>query len=351
MVWGEIYHPRGWTSNEGASEFRNPNPRMNDEARMTNAEQMQAASIPCGRPSSFGFRHSSFIRGFGFRHFCLLLALLSCCDKPAPPATGPSTPTVASLVPAATDLIVGMGAGDRMVAISTYDKARKDVGHLPQAGDYQTVDWELLRSLHPSVLVTEMAPSRQPAGFKANAQEIGITPVNVTIENLNDIFSAMDQLGDAIEEPQLARAAREQMKARLEKVRTRCSAFGPVRTLIVIDPGATGAIGSGTYLDDLLKIAGGTNVVPAELGHWPMIDREKLLSLSPDAVLQLLPGASPQVRDQAKEVWKLMPDLPAVKTGRVYPITDDYALLPGWHVTDLAEQFADCLHGKKAGRE
>lgn len=274
----------------------------------------------------------------------LLLTLLTSCDNPAAPTTQPASPTVASLVPAATDLLVGMGAADRIVAISTYDKARKDVGNLPQAGDYQTIDWELLRSLHPGVLITEMAPSHQPAGFKANAREIGITPVNVTIENLGDILNTLDQLGDAIKEPELAKAARQKMQARLDAVQKQNAGRAPVRTLIVINADATGVIGTGTYLDDLLKIAGGTNVVPADLGHWPTIDREKLLSFSPDVVLELLPGASPQERDQAAAVWKQMPELPAVKSGRVYTITNDEALLPGWHVTDLAAKFADCLH-------
>ncbi len=289
-------------------------------------------------PSDFWFRISSL---------SIFLTLAACNNPPPPPATQPANPTVASLVPAATDLLVGMGASDRIVAISTYDKPRKDVGSLPQAGDYQTIDWELLRSLHPSVLVTEMAPDRQPAGFVANAREISSTPLNVKIENLADIFTAVDQLGDAIEEPELAKAAHQQMKNRLDQVQAFCGGLPTVRTLIVIDADATGVVGTGTYLDDLLKIAGGSNVVGPELGHWPTIDREKLLALSPDVVLQLLPGASPQVRDQAAEVWKQMPDLPAVKARRVFTITNDYALLPGWHVTNMAEEFANCLHGTR----
>jgi ABC-type Fe3+-hydroxamate transport system substrate-binding protein len=291
--------------------------------------------------SSFGFRHSSFIREFGFRHFPLLFVLaFSNCNQPAPPpATQPIT-TIASTVPAATDLLVGMGAQSHLVAVSSYD----DVDHLPKAGDYQTIDWELLASLHPSVLITQMKPELQSAGFKARAAGLHITPVNVQIENLDDIFNAIDVLGNALKDTAMSAAAKHQMHDRLAGVRNRVAGEKAVRTLIVTGGTPDFIAAPGGYLDDLLNIAGGVNAAPASSQHWPSIDREKLLSLQPDAIIQLMPGASSQEKQQAAGIWKQYPQIPAVAAGRVYPINADYALKPGWHVTDLAEQFSRCLH-------
>ncbi len=102
------------------------------------------------------------------RRLAAALLLLAGCDRGSPPAAGtqPTRITVASTVPAATDLVVGMGAADQLVAVSTYDAGRPDVGSLPKAGDYQTVDWERLADLHPSVLFTAIAPANEPAGFR-----------------------------------------------------------------------------------------------------------------------------------------------------------------------------------------
>jgi iron complex transport system substrate-binding protein len=240
-----------------------------------------------------------------------------------------------------------MGAKDRLVAVSTYDKDRPDVGGYPKAGDYETIDWEVLRSLHPSVLVSEIAPDRQSAGFKANAGELHIVPMNVTIETLNDIYKAVDDLAAAIKEPDLASTAKQQIRSRLDAVHQHVAGEKPIRTLLVIDTDAKDIVGPGTYLDDLLKIAGGENAAASLTQHWPQIDREMLLSLKPDAIIELLPNASAHERDKAAAVWKQYPQIPAVAAGRVYPIYDGYALLPGWHVTDLAEEFARCLHPVK----
>src|SRR5512133_3272282 len=55
---------------------------------------------------------------------------------------------VASLVPAATEMLVGMGAGDRLVAVSNYESSPV-VKDLPRVGDYQSTDWETLARLRP----------------------------------------------------------------------------------------------------------------------------------------------------------------------------------------------------------
>ena len=242
------------------------------------------------------------------------------------------------MVPAATDLIIGMGEKDRLLAVSNTD----DVDHLPKVGGYGAPDWELLRSLHPTILITEMSPARQDAGFKANAAELNITPINLKIEKLEDIFNALDVLGNALKVPAAAATAKAKMQTRLDAVRQRVAGQKPVSTLIVIGSKADMIAGAGTFLDDLLTIAGGQNASSSP--GWPQIDREMLLSLKPDVIIQLLPDAPQQERDHAAAIWKQYPQIPAVAAGRVYPIYDGYAELPGWHVTDLAEKFSQCLH-------
>src|SRR2546426_12491560 len=92
-------------------------------------------------------RHASTIRApMGeVRHFSRRLAwvigLIACltilsCDRLKSASSGKGR-RVASLSPAATDLLVGMGAKDRLVAVSNFEFA-PDVKSLPHVGDYQT---------------------------------------------------------------------------------------------------------------------------------------------------------------------------------------------------------------------
>jgi iron complex transport system substrate-binding protein len=296
----------------------------------------------------------------------LLLAALACaafvfwcisCDsrsphsaQPSPAQTASTAPstrpeiTVASLSPAATDLIIGMGAGGRLVAVSNFDVDRPNVPKLPRVGDYQNTDWERLADLRPSIIIVQIDPTRLPAGFNDRAAEIGAKIIDIQIENLVDIDRTLDQLGSALNERAKSIAAKTRLDARLDSVRRTVSNRPPVATLIALDDRGSSAVGPGTFLDEILTIAGGKNVLADTQAHWPSIDRERLLALSPDAIVELLPSASQQVLHQAAEFWAALPDVPAVAHHRTFQITDPWVLTPGVEVADLAEHLAAILH-------
>ena len=254
------------------------------------------------------------------------------------------TPTLASLSPAATDLLLGMGAGDHLVAVSNFDADRDATRGLERVGDYRTQDWEKLSALRPQKMIIQMRPDRLPPGFQGRAEKLGIELVNLTIDGLDDVFFAIPQLGKAAGVEAKAEARLRALRKQFDTVRARVKDAPKVKALIVVNDDGQSVAGPGTFLDDILRAAGGENAADPLGVQWPTVDREKILELSPQVVIHLLPAASPQVKAQAEQFWAAMPDLPAVKDKRVHYLTDWYAMLPGYHLGTLAEQFALILH-------
>jgi iron complex transport system substrate-binding protein len=272
--------------------------------------------------------------------------LIAGCDRSAPPTSAPAgtiSPTVVSLVPAATDLIVGMGAVDHLVGVSNYDQ-NPQVSDIRGVGDYLTTDWERIVELRPQIIITQYAPGRTPTGFEEHLRAIGSRQENLHIERVDDIFTALIRLGDICGEKQKADDALRRLRQQLQDVRERAARFTPTPALIVVDETGQNAAGPRTFLDDLLTIAGGKNVVESSSPSWPSIDRETLMTLSPQVIIQLLPGASAQVRDEAMRLWQPLTYLPAVRNHRIIQLTDSTVLLPGYHVGDLAGQMEEALH-------
>lgn len=270
------------------------------------------------------------------------MLLPGCKQKPAatkPPAT---QPRVASLVPAATDLIIGMGAAEHLVAVSTYDIKRPDTINLPQVGAYQDLDWEQIALAKPDVMIVFMAPDRMPEAMRQRAQQMQLRLVNVRTERLEDIFTELANLGEILHEQPKAATTAAALRKQLDATRQRASAAPKIRTLIAREQTADAVVGRGNFINDALEIAGGINVV--ETVGWPTIDREKLLSLKPQVIFHLLPGASPQVVAEAEQIWQTMPQIPAVADKRVYILTEWWVQQPGMHVPDLADRFANLLH-------
>ena len=285
-----------------------------------------------------------------------LLLLLIGCDRsststvtssttqptaPSPSATTSPTATVASLSPAATEILIGIGAGQSLVAVSNYDPKRPETKSLPRVGDYQTTDWEQLAALRPKVMITQFAVDRLPQGLVQKADALKIQLINVPITRLDDIYVAMRTLGKAVDQSELGASAADQLKQRFAVLRKQNSGR-KVRALIVVNDSGREVVGRDNYLNDALEAAGGENVI--RTGPYPSIDREILLDLDPEVIFQLLPDASPQVRGAAQELWKSMPNLQAVRNSRVHIFTDLWVLTPSHHIGDLAERFAAAMN-------
>jgi iron complex transport system substrate-binding protein len=257
---------------------------------------------------------------------------------------------VASLVPAATDLIVGMGAADHLVAVSNYDAAEIGSRVLPRVGDYQTTDWETLARLKPDLMLIQMDVARLPPGFAAKADRLGIAFVNVRLNTLTEVLAGSRVLGKAIGEPAKGEALAMQLTERIEGIQARYAGSAPVNALLALDAAGESFVGEGTFLDDLLHVAGGRNAAAALGGAWPSADRETLLRLRPEAVIMLKPRAATGTPAEAKQFWAGLPGVPAGQTGRVSVIGESWALLPGAHVAEEAEAIAQALHHAEEGR-
>jgi iron complex transport system substrate-binding protein len=298
---------------------------------------------------------------FARRIFALLgvWGILAGCDRPAATDSRSPTPaaagtdhdvvTVVSLVPAATDLILGMDAGEHLLAVSNWDPDLPRIRGLPRVGDYRHVDWEKIAQLRPQVMIVQFSPEKMPPGMAEQAARMRIRLLNVTINRLEDTFFALRAIGEATGEPQKAMAADRRLRGQLQSVQHRVGGRPAVRTLISRSESAMAVVGGGNFMNDLLQVAGGQNVIETGENSYPTIDRERLLSLDPDAVLHLLPGASEQEVEQARAFWASVPQLSAVQQGRVHLLTEPYLLLPGYSVGRVAEIFASKLHATGTG--
>jgi ABC-type Fe3+-hydroxamate transport system substrate-binding protein len=237
-----------------------------------------------------------------------------------------------------------MNAADHLVAVSNYD-LDPQTSRLPKTGDYETIDWEKVATLHPDILITDYAPNRTPAGMTERMQQLHIRAMNVKFDRLADIYEAAEILGQACNESGKAAAVLAITRSRIEQIHERIADDSRVPAMIVTGASGTEFAGRNNYLNDLLNSAGGQNAITTD--GYPTLDREAIAALRPQVILHLLPGADAAAREKVASFWKSFPDIPAVKLGRVYLFTERYVMIPGAHVGELAMRFAGTLHPDK----
>ena len=291
------------------------------------------------------FRRLAFFLAFA------IIAVMIGCEKRNARAVPHSTtasgrlPAIASVVPAATDILLEMGAADQLVGVSNYEpKTAPDRTRYARVGDYQVIDWEQLSVIRPNVLAITSPKKDLTEVFQQRAKSLDIELLDIRMDRVDDIYPVISRLGDAIGQKSKADQLLARMRQEIAAVRAQAADKPKVRTLIALNHAATFIVGPRNYLDDLLTVAGGSNVAGTGQKDFPEIDREMLVQLDPDAIILLLPEAPTQVVEAAKSFFAGLPQLRAVRTNRLYIHTQWYLTLPTARAGKVAQLMVDDLH-------
>lgn len=267
---------------------------------------------------------------------------------------------VVSLSPAVTDLLLAMNGRDVLVGVSHFDRGAELEG-LPRVGDYETVDWERMSVLKPQVIFVQMKPSRVPPTMVERAESIGARVVALQIERLTDIVIELDRVGREIGRTEDARAALAEMREGWESLRSQATTAtdadagggtdeSKTSTLILTGVDGLPAAGRETFLSDALELVGGRNALGDRKGYVSL-DRELLIGASPEAIVVLLPEATDAQQAELKRLLESMPDVPAIRDGRVLVMTESWVLRPGPRVGELARRMGELIaRGESRGR-
>ncbi|MBC7785095.1 MAG: ABC transporter substrate-binding protein [Burkholderiales bacterium] len=293
------------------------------------------------------------------QRLCVLLnifltLLILGCDKPAQtPATTQAVDAravrVVSLTPAGTNLLVAMGMKDQIVGVSAYEADIQLRDKLPKVGDYQRIDWEQLSAIKPTHLIVQGLRDRLPAGIEERCAAMNIQVVILQIDRLKDIYAAITQLGAALHADDAAKKTVTDLQARLTPRTNPAASNASFTALVLIGDEGKLVVGTDNYINDVLELSGAKNAVAAP--GYLMLDVEKGRSLAPDVVFILAPRTNPQTDPKldnaanrrnnvdAKSILIASDKWPAIKTDRVYAMTDADALLPGANVANVYDFF------------
>ena len=254
-------------------------------------------------------------------HLCFILILLwTAAAIAAPPQR------IISVSPNLTEILYGLGVFDRVVGVTDYCTYPPEAKSRERIGGYSTPNLERIVRLHPDLVV--LTQSQAPI-LAYNLKQLGIRSLVTPSQSVSDVFTAINQVGAAVGKPREAQVLIASTRATLEKVRNRTSGRARPAVVLAVDrsPGSLRDLyvaTQGSYLADLVEIAGGHVVAPATGSGYSKISKETLVALNVDIVLELKPGSLARDVERARSDWQELPALKAVRNSRVYELTDDF---------------------------
>ena len=271
------------------------------------------------------------------RWLVLLFVLGACRDQAPAPAQPSAQHRLVSLSPSATEVVAALGATSLLVGVDDYSKFPPEVEKLPKVGSFLAPNLEMIVSLRPTLVIVDDV--HKPAA--GALRDAGLQTIECPIHSLPDVKKALVNVGAKLGKPDEATRVAEQIERALDAAAAKRPAKRP-RVLAILDREAGGlgnlvAAGPGSWLDELLAVTGGENVLAASGVRYPKISMEEVLRTKPDVILD----ASYAARASAKE-WTTV-DVPAVKNGRVVVISDEFMIAPSPRVQQALDTTAKAI--------
>ena len=215
-------------------------------------------------------------------------------------------------------------------------------------------DVEGIVALKPDLVIVQYSPAnlaQQLARLRIGVLELEAGDMEHTLANIRLI-------GARAGAPDRAARLVADIRARLDAVRRRTAGL-PRRSLLFIVGRSPGrlegiiAVGKGSYLNELIEIAGGVNALASNPMAYPKISVEGVLALNPDAIVDMgdMADTANVTEEHKREVvalWRRYATLKAVKAGRVYAVASDIFMVPGPRMAEAAEEFDKMLHPEAA---
>lgn len=221
---------------------------------------------------------------------------------------------IISVAPANTELIFAIGKGDSLVGRSDFCDFPAAATMIESIGGFFPPNYEKIVSLKPDLIL--LVGGSDEARDKLT-NEFQLTTFVVDPQNIAELYVGLQALGVVVNAQEQAAEVAAQMQAGFKEITdqvAKATTKPKVFYEVWHDPLMTA--GAETFIDDLIRMAGGSNVGSVVKG-WSTFSLEQLVAANPEVIITGAIDRVDQIKDQAN--WQ---SFTAVKEGRISVVED-----------------------------
>lgn len=247
--------------------------------------------------------------------------------------------SVVTLAPSLTELVIAAGGADLLVAVSTVD-------NLPETDNLKKVnavpvDFEAVVQLNPDLVLLLDGVNKDSDADRL--ESLGISAFVLKSESLDDVIADISLVGELIGTSEVATNHASLLAQAARSVsRTATSMQDRPSVLFLVGDETLYSFGAGSYVNDIIRRAGGESITEAVDQQYPVLSEEFVLMADPDFIV----GAFGEDYDPA-ELLRFHPawaNLRAVADGNIISLDPDIILRPGPRIVNALTILSNRLH-------
>lgn len=248
---------------------------------------------------------------------------------------------IVSLAPSITEIIFALGEGERLKGVTQHCDYPAEARSLPKVGSYVHLDVEKIAAAAPDLCIG--ASDGNPPRVVEMIEAMGIPVYLASPANLDTLLDTFLRIGQILNTSQKARETVNLMHARIEQVKTRlANTKQSPRVFFQIGIVPLVSVGRGTFLNELITLAGGRNLGEGP-APYPRFSREQVVAMEPDIIVitSMTRGLG---LENVKDEWKSYQSLPAARDDRIYIVDSNIFDRPTPRLIDGLEELARIIH-------
>ncbi|SET32572.1 iron complex transport system substrate-binding protein [Natronincola peptidivorans] len=257
---------------------------------------------------------------------------------------------IISAVPSHTEILFALGLEDKIIGVSEFCDYPIEALEKEEIGGYKTLNIEKIIELSPDIiLVYGNGDEEAIAQIKAS----GITIARYEPESIEDILEAILSIGEITGMEMEAKAIVNELTERRDEVLAKVKTVDTVKVFYEIWHEPLMAAGPGSFMDELILLAGGENIAGDAEGAYPIFSIEALVERNPevylmpaDHVVDFYNMTEEEKLEKINQVT-IRPgytEISAVKNNRIELLEPNIVSRPGVRIIEALESVARAIH-------
>ncbi|MEE3233760.1 MAG: ABC transporter substrate-binding protein [Candidatus Latescibacterota bacterium] len=256
-----------------------------------------------------------------------------------------------SLAPSNTELLGALGLQSHLVGRTKYCNFPEEIKSVEVVAGFNTLDLEKIAALNPDVV---FAIRGNDIESLKGLDRLGIPVFSLEIKDLDELLDAIQRLGIFLNVESRADSLISEFEDRIENVSQKVvDQIERPKVMWGLGDNTFYTAGNNTIIDDVIDLAGGTNVARDAVGSWPQVSIETVLMWSPEIIITTQveggqQGLSEEIERLSRTpVWER---IPAIVDENVIYVEPDLLLRPGPRLLEALELIADFIIAYQTNR-
>ena len=256
-------------------------------------------------------------------------------ELPAPPQR------IVSVAPSVTEVLFALGLGDRLVGVSSYCRFPPEALKKEKIGGYINPSLEKIVALRPDIVIGIAEGELKTFVEKLARLKVPVYIINP--KNVSEVITSIQNIGEVTYSAQTAQRVTQAMKERIQAIQTKVQGRPRPRVLHVLNFDPLISAGQGSFVDDLIRLAGGRNIAETAQGKYPRFSLEEVMAEDPEVIILASMRSDDPLTEQ-RRWWERWKTISAVRHGRIHVFNSDLIHRPSPRIVDGLEEMAKAIH-------